>query len=258
MCTYDGTKMRMYVNGVKQTDEATFDIYGNSLSDNIAIGAYFTNLLAYYNFNGKIDEVMIFDTNLSSSEVEAIYNRTSPRFKSSGTQTLKFENVSGLNGVTIDANFQVNFNNTYSDNLDSSKMEARVGYWNVDLGYNESDFGSNNNLTAYWHADGDANDSIGGINLTLQGDAVANEYEGLFDSSFGFDGVGDIINGTSPTSLNISTNISYGAWFKKDNFTLTAGNAGNILVLINGNTRGKVGKKGEVIDSLVISSDFNN
>ena len=43
-----------------------------------------------------------------------------------------------------------------------------------------------------------------------------------------------------------------------DNFTLTAGNAGNILVLINGNARGKAGKKGEVIDSLVISSDFSN
>ena len=43
-----------------------------------------------------------------------------------------------------------------------------------------------------------------------------------------------------------------------DNFTLTAGNAGNIFVLINGDARGKVGKKGEVMDSLVISSDFNN
>ena len=43
-----------------------------------------------------------------------------------------------------------------------------------------------------------------------------------------------------------------------DNFTLTTGNAGNILVLINGNTKGKVGKKGEVIDSFAINSDFNN
>ena len=43
-----------------------------------------------------------------------------------------------------------------------------------------------------------------------------------------------------------------------DNFTLTTGNAGNILVLINGNARGKIGEKGEVIDSVVISSDFNN
>ena len=43
-----------------------------------------------------------------------------------------------------------------------------------------------------------------------------------------------------------------------DNLTLTSGNAGNILVLINGKTRGKVGKKGEVIDSMVINSDFEN
>ena len=43
-----------------------------------------------------------------------------------------------------------------------------------------------------------------------------------------------------------------------DNLTLTAGNAGNILVLINGKIRGKAGKKGEVIDSMVINSDFEN
>ena len=48
------------------------------------------------------------------------------------------------------------------------------------------------------------------------------------------------------------------AYSVADNLTLTTGNAGNIFVLINGNARGKVGKKGEVMDSLIISSDFNN
>ena len=43
-----------------------------------------------------------------------------------------------------------------------------------------------------------------------------------------------------------------------DNYSLTTGNAGNIIVLINEQTRGKVGKKGEVIDSLIIHSEFNN
>ena len=55
--------------------------------------------------------------------------------------------------------------------------------------------------------------------------------------------------------MTINNEYSYST---TDNFTLTTGNAGNILVLINGNARGKIGKKGEVIDSLVISSDFNN
>ena len=43
-----------------------------------------------------------------------------------------------------------------------------------------------------------------------------------------------------------------------DNYSLTTGNAGNIIVLINKQARGKVGKKGEVIDSLIIHSEFNN
>ena len=44
----------------------------------------------------------------------------------------------------------------------------------------------------------------------------------------------------------------------KDNYVLTAGNAGNILILINQEARGKVGKKGEVIESLIIHSEFTN
>ncbi len=43
-----------------------------------------------------------------------------------------------------------------------------------------------------------------------------------------------------------------------DNYSLTAGNAGNILVSINNETRGKAGKNGEVIESLIIHSDFDN
>ena len=41
-------------------------------------------------------------------------------------------------------------------------------------------------------------------------------------------------------------------------YSLTAGNAGNILVLINNNVRGKIGDFGEVVDSIVIDSNFNN
>ena len=40
-------------------------------------------------------------------------------------------------------------------------------------------------------------------------------------------------------------------------FNLTAGNAGNIIVSIDGVVKGKVGKLGEVIESLIIDSNFN-
>jgi cytoskeletal protein RodZ len=44
----------------------------------------------------------------------------------------------------------------------------------------------------------------------------------------------------------------------KLNYNITAGNAGNILVLIDGNVRGKIGKYGDIIDSFVLYKDFSN
>ena len=41
------------------------------------------------------------------------------------------------------------------------------------------------------------------------------------------------------------------------NFNLTAGNAGNIIVSIDEVVKGKVGKLGEVVESLIIDSNFN-
>ena len=42
------------------------------------------------------------------------------------------------------------------------------------------------------------------------------------------------------------------------NYNITAGNAGNILVLINGNVRGKIGKYGDILDSFILYKDFTN
>ena len=43
-----------------------------------------------------------------------------------------------------------------------------------------------------------------------------------------------------------------------ENLSLTAGNAGNIIVSLNGKVKGKAGKAGEVIESLIIDSNFTN
>ena len=43
-----------------------------------------------------------------------------------------------------------------------------------------------------------------------------------------------------------------------DNYNVTSGNAGNIMVIINGEVRGKVGDYGDVIDSIIIDGNFNN
>tara|TARA_A100001011_G_scaffold302719_1_gene316484 strand:- start:163 stop:951 length:789 start_codon:yes stop_codon:yes gene_type:complete len=44
----------------------------------------------------------------------------------------------------------------------------------------------------------------------------------------------------------------------KLNYNITAGNAGNILVLINGDVRGKIGKYGDILDSFILYKEFTN
>ena len=44
--------------------------------------------------------------------------------------------------------------------------------------------------------------------------------------------------------------------FIKNNFTITTGNAGNIVVSIGDNVMGKLGKQGEVLDSISISPNY--
>ena len=44
----------------------------------------------------------------------------------------------------------------------------------------------------------------------------------------------------------------------ESNYSITSGNAGHIMVLIDKKVRGKIGKKGQVVDSLVLSKDFSN
>tara|TARA_B100000579_G_scaffold289416_1_gene240188 strand:+ start:68 stop:925 length:858 start_codon:yes stop_codon:yes gene_type:complete len=50
----------------------------------------------------------------------------------------------------------------------------------------------------------------------------------------------------------------YYSYYVSDNYNLTTGNAGNIIIKIDDNTAGKLGKKGQVIESFIINSDFEN
>ncbi len=44
----------------------------------------------------------------------------------------------------------------------------------------------------------------------------------------------------------------------ESNYSITSGNAGHIMVFIDQKVRGKIGKRGQVVDSLVLNKDFIN
>ena len=78
---------------------------------------------------------------------------------------------------------------------------------------------------------------------------------------------GSAIFGLDNINKNFPNNIVLSKLMDKDeefsyelklNYNITAGNAGNILVLIDGDVRGKIGKYGDIIDSFVLFKDFTN
>ena len=48
------------------------------------------------------------------------------------------------------------------------------------------------------------------------------------------------------------------SYYSKLNYSITSGNGGNILVLIDNKIRGKISNMGQVVDSFVIDNSFNN
>ena len=55
--------------------------------------------------------------------------------------------------------------------------------------------------------------------------------------------------------MNLNDEYTYST---NDNYKITTGNAGNLIISIDGEIKGKLGKKGEIIETLIITSNFFN
>ena len=69
--TWDGSNIKMYVDGVLQTNTASVSQIVYSIDISATIGKYATSY-----FNGSIDEVAVWNTALTSTQVSEIYNAT--------------------------------------------------------------------------------------------------------------------------------------------------------------------------------------
>ena len=69
--TYDGSHVRAYINGLQ--DGASTPLTGSIDNNNAPV---YIGKSQFYprNFNGRIDEIRIYDTALSGQEIAALYN----------------------------------------------------------------------------------------------------------------------------------------------------------------------------------------
>ncbi len=71
--TYDGSIVKLYVNGVLiNSNPATLSIGNNSMP--VCIGSY----LGAYNFKGLVDDVRIYNRALTQDGVLGLYNKELP------------------------------------------------------------------------------------------------------------------------------------------------------------------------------------
>lgn len=210
--TFNTTTRKIYINGVEETSEDAGGSESTAFNHNIGAGEW----------NGLLDEIMVFNTSLSATQVADIYNNKSARFYGTGTQELKQFNITvGNNTINITTN---NF-----QEFEGSNLDVRVGEWDLGRGYNDTYNGSgytlNDGLIGYWHFD---NVSGVGENDTLAIDWSGNGNNGTFLNGMGLntscifekcitsDDINDVINIGNGSSLNLSgKNATVVAWVNK-------------------------------------------
>ena len=126
--------LQIFVNGV--LDNYTIESSATNVTNNASLTLGVINSFTPLQFfNGSIDEVMIFNSSLNSSEILKIYQNQSSRFKNPGKQELKAFNTTLTAGwIRVQEEDQQLF---------STNLTKRIGQWNVSKGYKDWDFTAN-------------------------------------------------------------------------------------------------------------------
>ncbi|MBU1022941.1 LamG domain-containing protein, partial [bacterium] len=209
-----GKNFTAYVNGQYVESKLYPSPITDVLTNNFHIGGDISGNRRY--FNGSIDEVMVFKTNLSAAQVSAIYNNQSARFKTEGTIETKQYNISAGDSVV-----NVTFRN-YERDL-GSNISVRVGEWDQSRGYNETDFSGLDSLLSYYHFDeaswgvcGDCiTDAMGYNDLDNNGATnPVNTYYPFYNVA-PFNGVNDYFDDNDLGTLNGVDLVTITAWVQR-------------------------------------------
>ncbi len=223
LCATSNGTLNLYLNGEKQDSTATVsDIYASSTSD-LLIGKFGrTNS----EFNGYIDEVLIFNRSLSHDEIKSLYNSSNYNFDyefselSLGTHTLKGYNInkSGEINNTGLISFDIASNPSASQDLalafvpptPTSNTEDNFIYSNLSTNgtehYSFTDF--DNDLILWMRMDelnssGHPTDlSSYSNNGTLISSPVTNSSNGIYGNGTYFDGIDDYISINDSSSVD--------------------------------------------------------
>ncbi|MBM3230603.1 LamG domain-containing protein [Candidatus Pacearchaeota archaeon] len=187
---YNSVNWTIYIDGVYSgfREISTNTAVGGTAEIGRQIGG------GYY-FNGNVEEIMIINQTLTSTQVSNIYKNQSVRYSSSGIQEVKSFNItSNVNQYNISLQ---NYHREHGTNI-----SVRVGTWDIANDYNTSDLGSPNGLVLYYNFD---NSSALGENQTLVVDRTAASNNGTLKN--GASTTSDSVYGRALSLNGIDQNV---------------------------------------------------
>ena len=122
--TGDGTTLRMYMNGTEIHSGAYSGIITGKTTE-VYVGSLETEMtMPDWVFNGKIDEVMIYNRKLSVSEIENIYDESFVRFEETGNGTKNSDSFSAE--FTDNMQSHNNFTKNYQAGLPFNALDTNI------------------------------------------------------------------------------------------------------------------------------------
>ncbi len=251
--TYDGNTMSLYVDGTLDASQAAT---GSILqtSDGLTIGndAAQPGLL----WNGLMDEVSLYNRALTSNEIAAIYNAgsfgkcvgTPPTITAEPTNQTVTVGGTAIFAVVATGTSPLSYQWSVNSTNIADATNASLTLANVQLnqagGYSvvvSNAFGSTNSIAAvltvnplpscdppasglvnWWRAEGDATDSIGTDNGTMQG--TGSFVAGEVGQAFSFDGLtGYVSVPDAPPLDSFSSAMTIECWIKSGKLTANPG-----------------------------------
>jgi gliding motility-associated-like protein len=205
--TNNGTVGKFYQDGILL---GTVNSTGNPiLASSLAMGRM--NHPAYDAFNGKLDDMCIWNRALTQQEISALH--TSNAVSTAPTCSI----------TTSDSTLCLGQSTTLSVGSTPSSSSTNCGTLTGSLA---------NGLVGYWPFCGNANDLSGnGNNGTVNGATLTTDRFGNANSAYSFDGLNDYINVVNPTILNFQPGVNFSvSFYYNPNSTNTVPNGFNGLI----------------------------
>ncbi len=154
--TFDGSNIRVYVDGTLLGTTAK----SSGISNENAVGTY----LGIQNggatpssyFNGKIDEVFIYNKSLTTTQINQLYTQTAPNFTAgaeeeiAGIKTFLLSPINNFNSINPTINFSVNSSSIAFTQMDNITLYIWNATDNALICSNFTSLDSNTSVVTNW------------------------------------------------------------------------------------------------------------